>query len=155
MQFLNITNQKISEEWKNLEKPGGGNPPGIAWQYYVTPAFPVNWPTLVADARVYYVYAQGPDIGSGLVDGIRVAKPWATIREEPGGKQNFEILAAKLEIAGIQGVRPLSPAEIPKISGNEIYQHDYYKFWRSNNGVIWELLRPLHPAFCEWVEREL
>ena len=164
---------QIDALWRTVDKGATAkDKPPIAWSPRTTPAFPTSWPPTSATTWVRYVYAAGRDLGGGLADGERVARPWARVELRPGAATAAIVpLSARLEPLDIQGVRPIDGATLailrteeqvtaagrrltalPDPAAAETAElRAFYRAWLSLNGVIASAIRPDHGAFLAWV----
>lgn len=163
----------LDAAWLGVERPdeGRAGPPAVVWSWRITPPFPAAWPPDGSARAVLYAYAEGFDLG--LADAVRVAAPWAIVEAAlpPGGNPAVARLPGDWSELGIQGVRPLSPEEMPQrppSEGAEAFLArtfsspaaaqeargglcGHYGFWARHNGVIARAVRPRHPAFFKWL----
>jgi hypothetical protein len=142
--------------WKATGKPDAPAPPGVSWRYSLTPPLPAAWPLEADGTVVTYVYASGFD--AQLRDGERIAAPWARIDQRRGVKARVSRLAGRLEIVGVQGVRPITRDEAA-LQQKAFDTADALRrgqldalagpwcAWLRAHGTIADRLRPLHPAF--------
>ncbi len=134
------------------------------WVMAVSPPVPAHWPPDADGALVRYAYAW--TLRLHIADGSEVAAPWARSEGKPGEAPRVEVIRRTLESLGIQGVRPMLPAELqlagreeevaalltsPLSPASEPLIRAYYCKWRSLNGVIAATLVPRHPEFFAWL----
>ena len=145
--------------WKEL-------PDQREWQMLVSPAFPHGWPPAPNSRGSVVRYAFATRLKPGVADGAEMAAPWARVTLEAGGAQRVERLSQRLRPLGIQGVRPLGPAEIT-LAGRETEAaerllaggtmatdslvRDVTCGWISRQGVVAATITPLHPEFVRWL----
>ena len=163
--------QQVQELWNRLDKgsPPTNKPP-IAWNPAYSILFPDEWPPTPATIWVRYVYAQGIDMD--LLDGVRVAAPWAKL-ELRGNPATITIIpiSASLEPVTIQGVEPIDAATQAVLAkGDEVSTYclqltampqsnspsvadmrAFYQTWLKYNGALVELIRPNHEEFLAWL----
>ncbi len=145
----------VEDAWKSLQDTKG-------WTSDLTMPFPKVWngkPT----ALIWYAYASR--MIPTLADGVEVSHPWAWL-ELPLGKDaqvDTQVLSSKMDVLGIQGVRPLSAAELKLLQGqpplwkllqegqatDEVKQR--VKQWMSVNGTIFAAVASHHQTFVNWV----
>jgi hypothetical protein len=164
---------QLNALWRGVDK--GAQPkdrPGIAWSMRTTPAFPTAWPPTATTIWVRYAYAAGRDLGGGLADGERVARPWARVELRPGAATAAIVpLSARLEPLAIQGVRPIDAATAARLRQEEQITaaclrltgppdpaaaetadlRAFYRAWLGFNGVIADAIRADHGAFLDWI----
>lgn len=148
----------LAPAFKQVKQPPGGptkDGPGVMWSYRVAPPLPSDWPMTATSTTVFWVYAAGLDLQ--LRDGERVAAPWARVDVKADGTRTLTVVSQALEVAGTQGVKPISKAEADLVAG--VFQPaalaagDLGKLkapwaaWLRYNGVIAAKLKPRHPAF--------
>ena len=166
----------LDAEWRKMESKMEGQPkrpPGVFWDYVISPPFPSIWPPDKNSCLYYYAYAAGHDLRGGLADGIHVSAPWGRAEVEIGRRTSlkFKPLASKIKTIGIQGVRPISKDELAIYEGKEsaetylgtlttlpdeneqgvIELKKYYCTWCTHNGVIVEEIRRHHQQFFQWL----
>lgn len=140
-------------------------PDRAGWQMLVSPAFPGTWP--VPNGRgtlVRYSFAMRLD--PAVSDAAEVTAPWAKSTLSSTGEMVVEQLMARLQPLGLQGVRPLSSAEIILIGREqEVGQRllaggeraaddvvrDFTCSWMARQGVVAAAIMPLHPDFQRWL----
>lgn len=165
--------QRLDQLWTALKKPATVSPddPSILWDRALTPPLPVRWPPTPGMDWVQYAYAYGRDFR--LADGVRVAKPWATMTFHADGTATLTQLTPALEDGGVQGVTPvgqdqrdvlhtgeaaqataLSLTALPEPSSQQAREvKAYYAAWLFYNGVIAGLVRANHAPFFAWLEQ--
>lgn len=164
----------IGPAWERLEgreRPGPGGGHGTSWSWRLTPPFPSSWPRADRAGIVCYAYAEGMD--ATLMDGVRVAAPWATVALEllAPDAPKLDLLTPCLEELGVQGVWPVSPEELaqgdpgPSVEallwqamgsarGADAAKSAlaaFYGHWQACNGVIARAVRPRQEAFFHWL----
>ena len=152
--------QPFAEAWSRL-------PGSTGWRMLVSAPSPRDWPPVVDGHGMTAVrYAFAMRLNPGLADGAEVGAPWAWSTEAEGGAVTVTSLAAELHPLGIQGVRPLTKAELDLV-GREaeaagLLQAGGTKAtdplvraatcgWIGRNGVVAAAIAPLHPAFTRWL----
>ena len=145
--------------WKELPDQAG-------WQMLVSPAFPQSWPPPPNGRRSVVRYAFATRLKPGVADGAEIAAPWARVTVDARGAQEVERLSRRLQLLGLQGIRPLSTAEIA-LAGREqdvaerllaggaqatdSLVRDVTCGWISRQGVVAAAITPLHPGFTRWL----
>jgi hypothetical protein len=88
--------------------------PGIVWLHRVSPPFPSHWPPALTSVLICYAFAEGHDLGGGLVDAVHISGPWARIEEpvQPASPPRLELIATAIASVGVQGVRPLKQKKL-------------------------------------------
>ncbi len=162
--------KQLDEAWESLQAPAsqpGQEFAAVHWSMAITPPLPADMPPR-GIVRVY-AYATGFDVAGGLVDGVRVAAPWAEVQHLFGKPQAIalRVLRNMIEPIGIQGVRPVGPEELRSSSDQDSWAgwlragtsgraaaaaHRAYQHWRADNGVIAAALKPELPEFFAWLE---
>jgi hypothetical protein len=167
--------QVIDAEWKKTGQGSRGDlrdPPGVFWEYAISPPFPFRWPPDAGQRILYYLYATGHD-PQHLADGVRISAPWGimTVTGIKKSPPEFRRLMAGVREIGVQGVRPLQREEVLVYEQQEAFEpyletlagipgendkgarllREYYTLWRSHNGVIAEELRKYHDPFFTWL----
>jgi len=166
----------LDAEWRKMESKmevQPKRPPGVFWDYVISPPFPSIWPPDKNSCLYYYAYAAGHDLRGGLADGVHVTAPWGRVEVEIGRRTSLEFkpLASRIKTIGIQGVRPISKDELAIYEGKEsaetylgtlptlpdenekgvIELKKYYCTWCNHNGVIVEEIRQHHKQFFRWL----
>jgi hypothetical protein len=163
--------QQLNALWDALDKPAAKTgEPAILWDIAIAPPLPTTWPPKPGMDWVRYAYGHGRDIR--LADGLRVARPWATITHHADGTATLIQLATALEDGGVQGFGPVGQQEQALLQTGESAQaaalalielpavgspqaqliKSYYQLWMRFNGAIAELLRANHEPFFAWLE---
>ena len=164
----------LDARWSKLAVPASEptDRPGVCWSWRLSPPLPSEWPPRKESRLVYYAFAEGFDLN--IMDGVRVAAPWARLEIPVSGSAPplLTPLLDSVKELGIQGVRPISADELAKSGGWEpietvlgkLMAHPdeadrtrerlsaYYCFWSRNNGVISEAIRPYHEKFFDWLK---
>jgi hypothetical protein len=111
-------------------------------------------------------YAFAMRLKPGVADGGEMAAPWARITQSSSGATMVEQLSFRLQPLGIQGVRPLSRAELPLIAreqevadrllaGGDQFDdglvRDFTCGWIGRLGVVAAAITPRYPAFVRWL----
>lgn len=160
-----IIDREIVAAWKGIQTPEG------MWSYAISPPLPKAWPAKQTEL-LYYAYA----MSMVPADATRVSAPWARVTVQGDGTRRLEVLTPKLQVIGTQGVKPVGDISIAGLfkraeilegvmlalaSGAAVSDRNvsemkrYYCAWSSFNGVIAAKLRPLHPAFFQWLACEM
>jgi hypothetical protein len=162
----------LEEKWKDLARtvPRFQPPQNEMWNYRITVPFPAFWPPTQGNALVYYAIPYGINLGR-LADAELVGAPWARITVQKDNPPQMEILEKKVVKIGIQGVRPITQKEKeiydsekavigylgklsspPDDSTPEVKAlRDFYRLWKSHNGVLADRLVEYHRAFFSWL----
>jgi hypothetical protein len=162
--------ERAKPELDKVAPKSKGGPPAkqVGWQVLVSPALPSSWPPKCDGIWVVDVYALGHT--ADIIDGARIAAPWARATLDRGGKiVSFERRSEKLEDLGIQGISPVEKALFERLEAAELVLIDvtdrrfvpvdkeaselragYCGFFRLN-GVIGARLRKEHGAFFDWL----
>ena len=152
--------QPFAEAWSRL-------PGSRGWTLLVSIPFPRDWPPALGRQGMDVVrYAYAMRLRPGLADGAEMAAPWARSTETPDGAVTVTVLATELQPLGIQGVRPLSAAELD-LAGRESEAARLLQAgaadatnplvraatcgWIARNGVVAAAITPLHQAFTRWL----
>lgn len=164
----------LNAEWRKMESKmevQPKRPPGVFWDYVISPPFPSIWPPDKNSCLCYYAYAAGHDLRGGLADGVHLSAPWGRVEVEIGRSLKFKPLASKIRAIGIQGVRPISKDELAIYERKESAEtylgtlttlpdekekgvselKKYYCTWGNHNGVIVEEIRLHHTQFFQWL----
>jgi hypothetical protein len=166
----------LDAEWRKMESKmevQPKRPPGVFWDYVISPPFPSIWPPDKNSCLYYYAYAAGHDLRGGLADGVHLSAPWGRVEVEIGRRTSlkFKPLASKIKAIGIQGVRPISKDELAIYERKESAEtylgtlttlpdenekgvselKKYYCTWCNHNGVIVEEIRVHHTQFFQWL----
>jgi hypothetical protein len=160
--------------WSELSVPASppGERPGVSWSWRLSPPFPSEWPPREESRIVYYAFAEGFDLS--VMDGVRVGAPWLRLEVPVSGHAPPVLIPMRgsVEELGIQGVRPLSAAEVAESGGSEsigtllgslmarpgepgdarVRLSACYGFWTRNNGVIAQAIAPLYRDFFDWLK---
>ncbi len=142
------------------------------WFERVTPFFPDAWPLAVNGKLVSYSYLHQT---GGITDGERLKGPWCKITINPlDPAATLRIVRLKYANVNtdVQGVHPSSASElrIHKTQGS-VYQiltsmfkgekatkadlsavKQFYRSWRSNNGVIAKNISTEQKSFFNWLD---
>jgi hypothetical protein len=163
--------QQLQGLWNRLDK---GSPPAnklpVAWSPTYSVLFPSEWPPTPNMIWIRYAYAQGIDME--LVDGMRVAAPWARL-EQRGSLDTVTIipLSTHLEPMTVQGSGPIDArtqgvltrggvisAACLKLTAlpqpNDpatLEMRAYYRTWMQYNGGLVAFIRKNHEKFLAWV----
>lgn len=165
--------ERLDQLWTALKKPVAASPddPPILWDRALTPPLPVRWPPTPGMDWLQYAYAYGRD--SRLADGVRVARPWATMTLHANGAATLTQLTPALEDDGVQGVTPVGQGQREALQTGEAAQatalsltalpdpsssrarevKTYYAAWLFYNGAIIGLVRANHASFFAWLEQ--
>ena len=134
------------------------------WQMLVSPPFPGAWPPPAGSTLVRYAFAVR--LNPVIADGAEIAAPWATSTLGSTGEIVVERLVTRLQLLGVQGVRPLSTAEIALadreqdvtqrlIAGGDqatdAVVRDFMCGWIARQGVVAAAIMPLHSDFKHWL----
>jgi hypothetical protein len=163
----------LDTAWAKIGRPTAGphEPPGVCWSWRLSPPFPSEWPLGQESRLVFYAYAEGFDIN--VMDGVRVAAPWALVEAPVSGGAMLVVtpLADSIRELGIQGVRPLRADEVGSCTAGTSDEEVFatvqaspeesekarpglsarYAFWSKYNGVIAEWIRSRNEAFFAWL----
>ncbi len=148
--------QPFAQAWSRL-------PGTTGWRMLVSAPFPRDWPPEAGRHGLPVVrYAFAMRLRPGLADGAEMTAPWARSTEANDGATTVTLLEAGLNPLGIQGVRPLSSAELDLV-GREAEAAGLLRAggaaatdslvrattcgWIGRNGVVAAAITPLHPAF--------
>ena len=125
----------------------------------VSAPFPLHWPPEPGGHGTPLVrYAYAMRLRVGLADGAVVAAPWARSTEAVNGTMAVTLLQAGLHSIGIQGVRPLGPAESTLIAREKEAEtllragktdplvRAITCGWIMRNVVVAAAITPLHPG---------
>ncbi len=162
----------LEEKWKDLARtvPRFQLPQNEMWNYRIIVPFPAFWPPAPGNALVYYAILYGVNLG-GLADAELVGAPWARITVQKDNPPVVELLEKKVVKIGTQGVRPITQKEKeiydsekavigylgklcsqPGESAPEVKTlRDFYRLWKSHNGVLADRLVEYHRAFFSWL----
>jgi len=162
----------LEEKWKDLARTVAPFQPlqNELWNYRITVPFPAFWPPASENPLVYYAVPYGIDPGK-LADAELVGAPWARIAFHQSLPLRLELLEKKIVKLGIQGVRPITQKEKeiyssekeitgylaklsspPDESAPEVKQlRDFYRRWKSHNGVLADRLVEYHRSFFNWL----
>ncbi|UFN50449.1 hypothetical protein LPC08_07480 [Roseomonas sp. OT10] len=152
----------LDQAWRSLPPESRGR-----WQPLLSPPFPARWPPAGRGAVAYEAYAVR--IEPGLVDAVRIARPWARVEAAPGGPPRL-LPSGTPEPLGIQGVRPIRPDDAtappadprlatllasldalpPEGSEAALVLRRAYCGWRKFNGVIAAVLAEASATFFAW-----
>lgn len=158
------TGNSLETHWSRLARAARVVDPLVAWALRLTPPLPAEWPRRTSTLLVY-AYAEGIDMSGALLDGVRVAAPWAVPRKnEPGPEPHAQLLAPALRPIGVQGVRSLRPGELAsgppapvetlRADGDPGRLRRFYNDWRTHHGVSAQAIQRWHPEFSEWLTTE-
>lgn len=158
--------EHLDASWKALDRGTK-----VLWVPVNSPFFPAEWPPTKTTLWTQYVYAQGIEPG-GLVDAVRVSAAWARI-ERRSGEDAVKVveLLTKLEIAGTQGVTPLSTEAVAVLAKRDAVTayalkltaapvegdpatadlRAFYREWLRTNGAFAALVKKSHEAFFAWL----
>lgn len=140
-------------------------PDRAGWQMLVSPAFPGKWPLPIGRGTVVrYSFAMRLD--PAVSDAAEMTAPWARSTLSSTGEVVVEQLSARLQPLGLQGVRPLSSAELLLIgreqevaqrllnggerAGDDVVR-DFTCNWIARQGVVAAAIMPLHSDFQRWL----
>lgn len=165
---MNALEPALDAAWAGI-KPNGN----VVWSPARTPYFASEAPPTTRTIWTSYAFAYGMPIDGKLADGQHVAKPWAKIVYDAGGRTfSVTTLSTRLEDSGqIQGVSPLNADTAALLNRANafrdwILEHEkwpqwnaelqdlqqYYVSWSANNGVIVSLIERDHVDFMRWVQ---
>ena len=171
-QAMDSVKPLLEEKWKELARrvPSFHSRQNEFWSYRITLPFPAFWPPASENPLVYYAVPYGIDPGK-LADAELVGAPWARIAFHQSLPLRLELLEKKIVKLGIQGVRPITQKEKeiyssekeitgylaklsspPDESAPEVKQlRDFYRRWKSHNGVLADRLVEYHRSFFNWL----
>ena len=152
--------QPFAQAWAQL-------PDSAGWRMLVSAPFPRDWPPQAGGQGILVVrYAFAMRLRPGLADGAEMAAPWARSTEADDGAATVTLLGTGLHPLGLQGVRPLRPAELDLVgrdaeaagllrAGGTTATDPLVRAttcsWIGRNGVVAAAIIPLHPAFTRWL----
>lgn len=159
----------VFKAWEQVQPKGLPKTPFDLWHERLTPVFPDQWLPRASNTLSYYAYAYR--LGQHLSDGEHQSAPWARIRVKGpnDAEPQLELLSKTIRESGIQGVRPLSKAEISIYKGGETLKaailgmktapdrklaariKAYYCQWLRHNGRISSHIVPNHKPFVHWL----